>query len=198
MINLLPNEVKDERHFGRLNQKLISVSLAILSVALICGGIIAFAWQKVVSEKQLIAAEISNNTVQLAKLDKDRKQIDETAKQLATIKKLYDSEVKFSEIIPNIASVIPPGAILTSLSLTGNKDEPLQLSFKMKNQELASVIRLNLVNSELFQSADILSVSGSSNQDTATSDPNASAYPYSASITVALKGAKPKKAGTAR
>jgi Tfp pilus assembly protein PilN len=204
MINLLPNKTRDERRYGRLNRKTLAASLWVFAVALVSSSIIAFSWMRIKSEKSKVEKQISENTNQIASLDDARKQIDETAKQLAIIKKLYTGEVQFSKIIPEIGGVIPPGAILTSLSLTGNKDEPLQLSFRTKTQELAPIIRANLVNSSLFQSADIINVSGTSEQGTGGGTPTtgtAFAYPYSISIVVALKGAstaKPTATGAAQ
>lgn len=198
MINLLPNTIRTERRYGRFNRIALIASLSVMAVALACAIIIGFGWMTIRSEKSAAESQIAQNTTEISQLDSARKQIDDTAKQLNTIKKLYDGEVQFSKIIPEIGSVIPPGAVLTSLSLTGNKDEPLQLSFRAKTQDLAPIIRANLANSQLFQSADIISVTGGNDQTTTsvTAQTTAAAYPYNISVIVALKGASPKATST--
>lgn len=185
MINLLPPALKAERRFGRVNRVLVGWSIAVVSLALVCAAIILFSFQMIQNDSSNVKEEISTNQQEITRLEAAQKQIDGTAKQLATIKKLQAAEVNFSEVIPKIGSVIPPGAILTSLSLTGNKDQPLQLAFKLKSQELAAVVRQNLAASELFASADILSVTNETG-DVAVE------YGYSTSIVVSFEGAKPR------
>ncbi|MDQ3093644.1 MAG: hypothetical protein M3Q70_00495 [bacterium] len=193
MINLLPPAIKSERRFGRLNKVLVAASAAILLLALFCGVIILFSFQQLNNEAKKVKSEISSNNSEIKSLEAAQQQIDQTAKQLDTIKKLQQDEVMFSEIVPQIGSVIPPGAILTSLSLTGKKDQPLQLSFKLKSQELASIVRVNLVNSPIFSSADILNVTNETSDDAAT----ATVYEYSTSIAVSFEGQEKKPAAAA-
>ncbi|MDQ2973295.1 MAG: hypothetical protein M3Q79_02330 [bacterium] len=193
MINLLPPATKSERRFGRLNKVLVAASAAIMLLAVVCGVIILFSFQQLNNEEKRVNSEISSNNNEIKSLETAQQQIDQTAKQLDTIKKLQQDEVQFSEIVPQIGSIIPPGAILTSLSLTGKKDQPLQLSFKLKSQELASIVRINLVNSPIFSSADILNVTNETS-DAATPT---TTYEYSTSIAVSFEGQEKKPASSA-
>jgi hypothetical protein len=102
---------------------------------------------------------------------------------------LYSGEVKFSELIPQIGSLLPNGAVLNSLSLAGGKASPLQLDVDLESQDLAAVFQQNLVNSDLFSAADISAIvsKGESTSKTQKS------YPFGATLTATFTGAPPAK-----
>ena len=100
-------------------------------------------------------------------------------------------------MIPRIGSLLPEGMVLNGLSLTGGKTSPLQLDVDMTSPGLAAVVQQNLVNSDLFEAADIGTIT-SKGSGTSSSKPGVKSYQYGATISVSFKGtAAAKKAAAA-
>jgi Tfp pilus assembly protein PilN len=100
-------------------------------------------------------------------------------------KRINEQSVSFSELIPKIGAVLPEGVVLNSLSLTGGITDPLQLNVDMLNANLVSVLIRNLVESDLFEAADILSLSPRGASD---SEGGGAVYNFNASLTASFTG----------
>ncbi len=186
MINLLPPRIKEARRFGRHNITLLSYILTIAAIGLVSIGIILFNMRYVSDDEKRLKAEMSSRDAETKKLEAGQKEVENIAAQLKTIDKLYSGEVKFSELVPKIGGLLPKGAVLSTLSLVGGKNSPLQLNVNLETQNLAAVFQQNLVNSELFSAADISSIITTAG---AASKPGVKIYPYSATLTASFKGA---------
>ena len=186
MINLLPPEIKSERKYGRLNKVVFVYCLAAILVGISSIVIVLFNSQLLSADVSRINDEISKANEQAAKLEKSQKSVEAVATQLEAIETLLQGEIKFSELIPNIAAMFPNGVILNNLTLKGGSLEPLQLNVDLKQQELVSVLQQNLINSDLFEAADIISV-------TSKGEEAQGAYPYQASLSVTFTGTAEKK-----
>lgn len=158
MINLLPPNIKKARRYGRLNRLIIKLLLGLILIGVIASAVMLSGLQitsddeKFLDESIAVKEQIYNN-VQIYEA-----QASEIRTTVATIEKLFSNEVKFSNLLVEIASSIPVGAELTGLSLTGTNTAPLQISATTDTQELAGTLRRNLVDSGVFETADIQSV----------------------------------------
>ena len=72
---------------------------------------------------------------------------------------------------------------MNSLSLTGGVTDPLQLEVDLRDANLSSVTIRNLIESDLFEAADITALT-----PVGTADDPTVIYPYTASITVSFTG----------
>lgn len=189
MINLLPATIKQDRRFGRSNITLLSYSISIIAIGILSIGVILFNMQYVRSDENRLRSDMQSHDAQTAALEAKQKDVDKIAAQLKTIDKLYSGEVKFSELIPTIASLLPNGTVLNSLTLTNGKTSPLQLDVDLESQNLAAVFQQNLVNSNLFDAADISAIitKGVSASKVGKS------YPFGATLTANFKGAAAPK-----
>ena len=191
MINLLPPEVKQDRGYGRHNITLLSYSISIVSVAILSIGVILFNMQYVRADENRLQAEMQSRNDETTKLEASQKDVDKIATQLKTIDKLYAGEVKFSELIPKIGTLLPSGAVLNALTLTNGKASPLQLDVDLETQDLVAVFQQNLTNSDLFQAADISAIISKG----ASANKTGKSYPFGATLTASFKGTiKPPKA----
>ena len=155
MINLLPPQVKEERAYGRKNIALIGYSGALLATALTTAVIMLLSLQFIGSEEPDLRKNLEADQATVVLLETEIKSIENVATRLETAKKISDRSVKLSELIPQIAAVLPDGTILNALSLSGGSTDPLQLDVDLTDASLASVLVRNLVESDLFESADI-------------------------------------------
>ncbi len=194
MINLLPPAMMEARRYGRRSVILVRYSLVIALIGICSIGVFLFNMHYVNEDEARLRAEMKLQDERAASLEAGQKIVEKSASQLKTIDKLYSGEVKFSELIPKIGSLLPNGAVLNSLTLTGGKANPLQLDVDLESQDLAAVFQQNLVHSDLFQAADISAIVTKGDSP----KPGQKSYPYGASLTATFKGAPktPAKAAT--
>lgn len=193
MINLLPDHVKKARKYGRRNIKLARYCAAILMIGVFSVGIFLFNMNIVMADETRYRQEMKDRQPEIVSLEAGQKDVDKLAAQLKTIEKLYNGEVKFSALIPKIGALLPNGVVLNALSLAGGKNSPLQLDVDMESQGLAAVFQQNLVNSDLFEAADIGSIISKSS---GPAKPGVKSYPFGATLTVSFKGAAAAKNAT--
>jgi Tfp pilus assembly protein PilN len=165
MINLIPNDLRDERVYGRRNRLLIGYILALLLTAVIVATIMVGSLRFVGADEANLKNSITANQAQVTTLEAKIKDLSTISSRLDTANKLQDSSIIFSDLIPSIGSLLPAGSVLTSLSLSGGNFDPLTLNIRMSSANLAPVLQRNLVDSELFEAADIVSIaSGESDE----------------------------------
>lgn len=184
MINLLPPEIKKTRAYGRKNSSLLIYSGALLSTALLTVAIMILSLQFVGSEEPSLRQKLADNQIKILNLEKDISQVENIASRLETADKIKNQSISFSELIPKIGAVLPEGIILNALSLTGGSTDPLQLDVDLENASLAPILIKNLVESELFEAADIASLSPKSTGDAEST----ATYSFTASITASFTG----------
>lgn len=190
MINLLPPTVKENHLYGRRNVALLSYSATLLATAILTAGIMYGSLQFIGTDESDLKEEIKAAQTDITALESQIKPIESVATRLETAKKIADQSVNFSELIPKIGAVLPNGVILNALSLTGGNTDPLQLDVDMTDANLAAVMIRNLVESDLFEAADIanLTPKTSGEEGDSTSGITPSQYKFNASITASFTG----------
>ncbi len=185
MINLLPQELKDSRKYGRKNISLFGYSVALLATAVVTAGILIAGIQFVGSEEPTLKTKLQSSQDEIALLEKDIQSIETIATRLETAKNIRAKSISFSELIPKIAAVLPDGVVLNALTLTGGVTDPLKLDVDLRTADLGPVTIRNLVESKLFEAADIatLTPKGEGSGEEASTD-----YQANASITASFTG----------
>lgn len=196
MINLVPTTVKIERMYGRRNRQLLGYSIGLILTAVSVAAIMMAGLQLINSEESDLKAEINEANTEILALEGGIKEVEAVASQLETAKKLSDLSVHFSDLIPQIGAVLPEGVILNALSLTGGATDPLILDVDLSSADLAPVLSRNLVESDLFEAADISSLTPKG----ASEEGGTENYNFNASLTASFTGtaeAKKKEADAA-
>jgi hypothetical protein len=189
MINLLPNSIRDEHIFGRRNRTLVALIILIAGTATTVILIMMFNLASVKKDSSEVQSAIDQNKLLITNLESETSDLSKVSNRLSTTYKLYDGSIKFSELIPKIGSVLPSGTIIGGLSLTGGSTDPLQLNVSLKSPDLVPVLQRNLVESEIFEAADVVDLSPGGEGE----------YPYTASVTVSFEGtAEAKRQATAK
>lgn len=161
MINLLPPEVKQEIRFGQLNITAIQYAVLIALISLALVAVLFFGVTVVSGDERSLRQAIDEKQQILTELEPTVAEAKQLEGTINTIAALLSREITFSQLLQDIAAVIPNGASLTGLSLTGDESLPLRIDALINDQTLAAVMRENLENSDLFEQADIQSVSAS-------------------------------------
>jgi Tfp pilus assembly protein PilN len=159
MINLLPTNLKDEIRFGRLNITLVQYTMLVVSVSIALVAVLLFGVGVVSADERSLKKNIEERQVILSGLSSVTQEAQDLESTVNTISALLEREIEFSKLLKDIGAVIPSGASLTGLALTGDESVPLQIDAEISTQSLAAVLRENLEDSNLFQGADIQSIS---------------------------------------
>ena len=177
MITLLGPEDKKQLRAARANVTLVRYYFLAFLLIVGSGLILAFgfyvaAQQQSNAEASLLKAE--DDTQDYAKV---KSQSEAFSNNLKVAKQILATEVVYSKMITDIANTLPPGTILTSLSLTPDTiSKKMELSFKTKSYDQGIQLKATLENSDLFSDVSITSITS---KGESTGD---SAYPTDVSI----------------
>jgi Tfp pilus assembly protein PilN len=162
MINLLPPEIKDSIRFARINVILIQYAIIAIFTVVIVITLMLFGKASLGNTKSELEELIRVDRVKIAELEQVNTEAKKLSETVSTIGKLIDQEVKFSVLLQEIGAVIPKGTVVSGLTLSQDAAEPISLSVLTDSAERAGVLQENLIASDLFLSADILSVTKAS------------------------------------
>jgi Tfp pilus assembly protein PilN len=211
MINLIPDEIRVNNHFALRNVKLARyTAVAILTMVSIAAitGLSILNMNRTENNLRQQSDQQAQKLTAYKPLQNKSKQL---SNQLTTINTLLNRQVKFSELLPNIAKLMPPGAVLRELDFSTSDilvggatsgtgaaassssvaQKPFIIQASVKDRTVASTLLENIkASNAIFTDADIVSVNQST-KGTST-DANAlptisSRYPYDVTINAYLK-----------
>lgn len=161
MINLLPPEHRMRIRFGRQNSQLrlwIISALAAIGglIIIIAGGWVYLHQQEVDLQRGLKATNSQLEAQNLTKVQKDAKEI---TGDIRVINQVLGNEIRFSNLVQDIGKVMPPGTVLSALSLS-KINGALDLSANAKDSASAAQIAVNLNDPDngLFSKVDIVNI----------------------------------------
>lgn len=178
MINLLPPDLKETYRYGRRNRALAhwltTMSLCLAGAVVLAGGGYIYLNMSIHSTQQ----QITDTQKQLQSADQAsiQKQVTDISNNLKLAVQVLSKEVLFSQLLKQLASVTPNGAILTGLSIT-QAETGIDLSAKTTDYKSATQLQVNLTDpkNQIFSQADIVTIDCSG----AGGDPN---HPCSVTI----------------
>jgi len=159
MINLLPPKMVLDIKIARNNTILRRyIELTLISILLLIAVIIA-AYYFFNVQNQNTKRTVDINQVKIDKLKPVQEQAEQLSATVNTISGLLSRNVKFSEMLTQIGGLMPSGSVLTGLQFSiEDVKSPLVISAQVDNEQKAAVLRNNIANSNLFNKADIKSI----------------------------------------
>lgn len=182
MINLIPDKIKSDRKYARLNILIARHLSGLALIAVLAVGFMISGVQLMRTDEAEVKEKLAVKEAEYEPLKQYEDEAKELNAEVKTIQSLFAREVKFSELLVSIASSIPTGSRLTSLSLTGGSTAPINISARVPSQEGAAVLRKSLVESDIFEAADINNISTGDTTDAGV------VINYEAELTVTLTG----------
>lgn len=162
MINLLdPKELKELRA-ARVNVRLRKYALATLFTIAIIAGIYVTGFK--IADDQYAEAQADNSSAeqQLAGFDGVKTEAQTYQSNLTIAKKILGSEIVFSDFMTDVAKILPPNTILSSLTLTTKatqssqtKAGSTQLNARAKSYTDILALKTKLEESTLFSDVRI-------------------------------------------
>jgi hypothetical protein len=179
MINLLPDETKAQIKAARANSSLIRLVFflifAVIFLGTACGASYLFLDNARVSAKNII---LSNQT-KTNSYSSVLAQANSLMANFTIARNIMDQQVSYSKIISGLASVMPQGVILDSLTLTKDTlSAPISLKLHAKNEAVTATLKSNIQKSPLFSGYILQTLSSSSN--------DVPSYPISFTVTLSI------------
>ena len=161
MINLLPQDVKDEYSYALRNTQLrrwiVACFMAFVGVGIIATyGIIAT--QNTTDNYNRQVAQVTKD-LDAQKLNETTTQVTDITNSFKLVVQVLSKEVLFSKLLKQIATVIPSNASLENLNInqtTGGVD----IVANAADYDTATQVQVNLSdpNNKIFSKADIVSI----------------------------------------
>lgn len=177
MINLLPPDYRLRQRYGRINRRQvrwIEIGLLLIAVLILILGAGWLYMDKQTKDLNRSTAA-TKRQLEVQNLTKVQAQADQISQNVRIINQVLSRELRFSDLITEIGKVMPPGAVLNSLTLSNKVSGALDLSANAKNYTSAAQIAVNLSDpkNNIFAKVDIINVNCST---------TSAAYPCSVSL----------------
>lgn len=161
MINLLPPDVKTSLTYARRNNLLIRYMVG-MSFGIICVIIVVIGgWLYLQQETNAHKKSIANAEEILKRSDEDKTiaRAGEISDSLKLVVEVLSQEVRFSELIPQIGSVMPSGTVLQDLTLDASLSGGIDLEVGAQSHIAGVQAQANLQDprNRIFEKADIVS-----------------------------------------
>lgn len=177
MINLLPSDYGASLRYSRLN---VILRRWLVAALLACGGlvlILAVSWMYITRQNKNLTKNIDSVNQQLRAEDLagTQKKAKDITSNIKIINQVLSREIRFSGLITQIGSAMPPGTVLSGLTLS-KVDGGLDLSASARDHTSAAQIAVNLSDpkNKIFDKVDIVNINCSST--------SGSTYPCSATF----------------
>ena len=165
MINLLnPDDLKQLKA-ARLNVRLRSYLIWTVIALMGAAGIYAFAFKIASDDYQVAQQENSKAQEQLKKYDHLKNEAATFRSNLTVASKILGNEIRFSNFLISVATILPPNTILSDITLTTKKNPSptgqtiTQIKARAKNYDDVLKLKTNLEGSPMFSDVKIRSTS---------------------------------------
>lgn len=184
MINLLPPDFKENISFARRNTMLRKWVIALIISITAIASTVAVGQLYLHQSTKTLSAQVQQSTEQLKiqKLEETQTRVEGISSSLKLVVQVLGREVLFSKLLQQIGAAMPPGAVLTNLSI--NKLQGgLDLQVAASDYQTGTQVQVNLQDpgNKIFEKADIVSIQCASGEN-ASSDPFKSQYPCTVQI----------------
>ncbi|HSH18721.1 MAG TPA: PilN domain-containing protein [Candidatus Saccharimonadales bacterium] len=168
MINLLPPELKEQYTYGRRNMTMrrwAALLVATLAgVAVVTFGGLFYMEKSIADYRSQVAA--AEKQLKDQNLEQTRTQSKDITGSIKLATDVLSKEILFSQLLTQIARVVPPNTNLTELSIT--KDEKaIEIKAISADYISATQLQVNLQDpaNKIFSKADIQSITCNNTQD---------------------------------
>lgn len=161
MINLLPPEMKRQMRAARMNVVLVNYCLLVVATAVLLGMVFVVGFWADMNDRNLAESARIENDATAKTYGDTRAQADAFAKDLSVAKTILANNVSFSQLILDIAHVVPKGVILNTLSLggtTATSNSPIDISGRAANTDAAKRLKNSLEESPIFENVSIFNM----------------------------------------
>lgn len=183
MINLLPPDFKENMLYARRNTKLrrwiTATMLGILGILIIAGFGQIYLQRSITAYSKQVAT--GQEELKAQKLDETQAKVQQLSGDLKLVIQVLSKEILFSKLLNQIGGALPPGSVLTNLSI--NKVQGgIDLQVATANNQTATQVQVNLQDpkNQIFEKADLVAIQCTSNNT--AGDPLKAQYPCTVQV----------------
>lgn len=181
MINLLPEDHKNELRAARTNVTLLRYNIftliGLVLLTLMCGLFFVI----LLENKRVATDNNSDNLLKAAAYSEAKAAADEYKANLATAKKILDNEVTYTDTVFAIAGAMPAGVILDNLALSAQDfGSQVSLTARAKSIPTATTLKQRFQTSTIFSNVYFQTITKEADSE------QASAYPITVNISVKI------------
>jgi len=175
MINLLPYDNKRQTKAARMNFILFRYLIIILSAAIFLTIACVVAYISIGNNK----SSTSSSTINKTDTNSTQDQANTINTNLATAKNILDRQTIYSNVITEIATVLPAGTILDSLSINeGSLGTTSDLKLFSSSSDNEKILSENIKKSSLLSNYKLISTTSSQN--------DSSKYPFTINVSLMI------------
>jgi len=161
MINLLPPDVKKSIEFARYNTVLVRWLMAL--IAAIAGVFIIILIGQMyltrTTDNITQSTEVVMKSLEEQNLEETQQEVQNISNSLNLVVQVLSRQVQFSDLIRQVGSIIPEGAVLTGLTIN-QTNGGIDLLADATDYNTATQVQVNLEDPEnqIFETADIINI----------------------------------------
>ncbi len=180
MINLLPYETKSEIRAARSNVTLMKYIFVVLAGVAFLAAVAGGVYTILMSTKSSAETIIQGNQSKTNSISASQSQAASLKASLANAKSILDQEIRYSDILTKIGSLMPSGAVIESLNLTPDSfGKPTTLTIHAKSTDDALAVKDKFQTSPLFSNMSFVSIANDNSGQT-------TGYPITAVLNVTI------------
>lgn len=169
MINLLPPELKTDYQYARRNSRIMRFIAALgLGIAGLAGiVVVGLIYIEQSSGTYIAQADELREELAAQKQAETQMQVKDITSSIQLAVQVLSQEVLFSQLLKQLATVIPSNAILTGVNISSGLTGGVNITARAANYDSATQLQVNLSDPEnkIFTKADILSINCSTSSD---------------------------------
>jgi Tfp pilus assembly protein PilN len=167
MINLLPPATKEQIRYSKYNRSALRYGQLLIGVAVILAGIFTVAIKYLDSQVTVVATDLANKKSAIAKYAPDKAVATDAANRLAAIKYIQGTQTRFSQLLYDLAAVLPKGVSISGIALTGDASKPVIVNVNGTTYDSILSFRDAIVTSPRIAGADLQNITQTTNGYTA-------------------------------
>ncbi len=141
MINLLPQETKNQYRAARMNVLLLRYNILLICASIFLTLAIGFSYVYLSSVSSTADGTIADNNNKALSYNTVKTQADAFTSQLSDASATMDAQISYSKAILSLSNAMPNGSSLSTLKLDSTSfSTPIQLTFNIADE--ATAIRL--------------------------------------------------------
>lgn len=160
MINLMPPAMKEQIRYGKLNRIVLGYLRLLVVVLVVLAGLFGGAYYLINQQYNAIASDVTAKTQQL---NQEKRTVlpeaQDASQRLSAIAYVQQTQTNFSQLIADLANLMPVGVQLQSITLNGNAKAPVSMAVSAPSYDSVLALRNSLATSPRLAGVDIVSIS---------------------------------------
>lgn len=182
MINLLPTNDRRQLQAARTNSLLIRYNILMIAIIVFLGLAIGVTYFYLNTVKANAQSVIDGNRARVSSYAAVQQQANQFRANLSTAKQILSHEVTYSDVVLEIAGLLPSGVVLQNLSLdAATFGTPVILTANTTSYATATQLKNAFQTSPLFSDVHFTTITA------AGGDQTTAAYPVTVNLSVTIK-----------